>query len=207
MKHLTLFETFTNKVIIGVDIDGTINNFYDGYNLLYKRYFPDNTVPENQTNDWFWYQKLDYNGIKGSVWFNEHKAEIFEVSQPYSGALESVNNIYDFIKTHGFTLNFVTNQPTEASQTAAKEWLDKYGFKYDNVIYAKTSRDKWKHADIMIDDAEKVIGTKPLSKVAIKIEQLWNDNVDGDFNIPDIKHLTIDLIQHAIAKLKNKNQL
>ena len=36
MKHLKLFETFTNKVTIGIDIDGTICNFRDAYNLTYK---------------------------------------------------------------------------------------------------------------------------------------------------------------------------
>jgi len=204
MKHLILFETFTNKITIGIDIDGTINNFFDGYNLLYKRYFPDKEIV-NITDDWFWYQKMDYNGENGRKWFNEHKAEVFEISQPYSGAVESVNNIYDFAKSYGFTLNIVTNQPTEASQVAAKEWLDKYGFKYDNIIYSETSKDKWKYADIMVDDADKVIGVKPLSKVSIKIDQPYN-KAESDFTIPNIKSLTIDIIKQAMAKLKNKNQ-
>jgi hypothetical protein len=204
MKHLILFETFTNKITIGIDIDGTINNFFDGYNLLYKRYFPDKEIV-NITDDWFWYQKMDYNGVNGRKWFNEHKAEVFEISQPYPGAVESINNIYDFAKSYGFTLNIVTNQPNEASQIAAKEWLDKYGFKYDNIIYSETSKDKWKYADIMVDDADKVIGVKPLSKVSIKIDQPYN-NAESDFTIPNIKSLTIDIIKQAMAKLKNKNQ-
>ena len=31
----------------------------------------------------------------------------------------------------------------------------------------------------MIDDSEKVIGTKPLSKVSIKINQKENENING----------------------------
>ena len=38
MKYLQLYETFTNKVLIGIDIDGTISNFGEAYNSLYKRY-------------------------------------------------------------------------------------------------------------------------------------------------------------------------
>ena len=37
LKHLKLFDTFTNKIVIGIDIDGTINNFSDAYNSLFKK--------------------------------------------------------------------------------------------------------------------------------------------------------------------------
>ena len=38
MKHLKKFETFKNKATIGIDIDGTLGNFFDAYNLTYKKY-------------------------------------------------------------------------------------------------------------------------------------------------------------------------
>ena len=202
MKHLKYYETFTNKVIIGVDIDGTINDFFNGYNLLYKKYFPDKEIPE--VDDWWWYKKLDYNGEDARQWFNNHKGEIFEISQPYQGAVETVNNIHQFAKSYGFTLNIVTNQPTEDSKVAAEKWLQKYGFQYDNLIFSETSKDKWKYADIMVDDADKVIGVKPLSKISIKIEQPYNINTESDFSILNIRGLTIDLVKRAISKLKNK---
>jgi hypothetical protein len=205
MKHLIFYETFTNKVIIGIDIDGTINDFFNGYNLLYKKYFPDKEIPD--VDDWYWYKKLDYNGIDGRKWFNEHKAEVFEISQPYPGAVDTINNIYELIKSYGFTLNIVTNQPTEDSKVAAQKWLQKYGFQYDNLIFSETSKDKWKYADIMVDDADKVIGVKPLSKVSIKIEQPYNTNTESDFNIPNIKSLNIALIKQAVSKLKNNTTI
>jgi uncharacterized HAD superfamily protein len=201
MKYLKFFETFKSNPVIGIDIDSTICDFTTGYNNLYKKYFPDKEPIE--ADEWYWYKKMDYNGEDPRKWFIKHKAEIFDIAQPYQGAVTTINNIYEYIKTLGFTLNIVTNQPTEESKAAAKEWLDKYGFKYDNIIFSETSKDKWNYVDIMVDDADKVIGVKPLSKVAIKIEQPHN-NRDGDFNIPNIKSLTIDLIKHAIEKLKSK---
>lgn len=201
MKYLKLYETFIDKVTIGIDIDGTISNFGDAYNKLYKIYFPDKEpLP---VDEWFWYTKMDYNGEKPDVWFNAKKAETFDLAQPYPDAVNTIDNIYKFIKTYGFTLKIVTNQPTEESKTAAKIWLDKYGFKYDDIVFVEFTKDKWKYADIMVDDAPKVIETKHLSKVAIKIEQLWNPEVQGDFNIPNIKSLTIDIMKQAIHKLKN----
>lgn len=203
MKYLQLFETFTNKVTIGIDIDGTICNFTDAYNLLYERYFPDKkSIPVDE--DWFWFKKMDYNGDDPQKWFNSKKAEIFDIAQPFPEAINTINNIYDFIKTYGFTLNMVSCQPTEEAKEAAKVWLDKYGFKYDDINFVSISKEKWNYADIMVDDSPKVIGTKPLSKVCIKINQKWNENIESDFNTPNIKALTINLLKLAIDKLKNK---
>lgn len=193
-------EAFSSKCTIGIDIDGTICNFSDAYNQLYKQYFPNKETVVN--DNWYWYRSMDYDGQDPDKWFKEKKAEIFGIAQPYQDAVVTINNVYDFIKTHGHSLKIVTNQPTPESKEAAKKWLDKYGFKYDDLVFVEAAKDKWNNADVMVDDAEKVIGNKPLSKVAIKIQQLWNTNVEGDFNIQSIRNLTINLIQQAIANLK-----
>lgn len=206
MKHLELYEAFTSKVTIGIDIDGTISNFTEAYNSLFKRYFPNNEINKDIT-DWFWYQKMKYDGADASKWMKAKKAETFDLAQPFPDAVNTINNIYDFVKTHGHTLNIVTNQITPEAKEKAKEWLDKYGFKFDDIVFVDMAKDKWKHVDIMVDDAPKVIDSKPLSKVSIKPEQPWNQNSTGDFNLPKIKDLTIDIMQRAIAKLRNTTTL
>ena len=72
MKHLILFETFTNKITIGIDIDGTICDFVNAYNTLYKRYFPDKEISQDQS--WRWYESMDYNGESSKKWFENKKA-------------------------------------------------------------------------------------------------------------------------------------
>lgn len=206
MKYLKYYETFTNKVIIGVDIDGTINDFFNGFNLLYKKYFPEKEALTGE-DEWYWYRKMDYDGVEPVKWFREHKSEIFDISQPYPDAVTTINNIYDFAKSYGFTFNIVTHQPTEDSKDAAEKWLQKCGFKYDGITFTNSSKEKWNFVDIMIDDAEKVLNSKPLSKISIKIVQPYNINTAADFTIQNIKGLTIDLVKQAIAKLKNKTTL
>ncbi len=198
MKYLKLFETFKNKIILGIDIDGTICNFTDGYNLIYKKYFPDKEVLP--ADDWYWYRKLDYNGEEPDKWFKNKKAEIFDVAKPYEGAQIVINNIYDFIKSYDYVLNIVTLQPNQESKIAAQNWLNRYDFKYDDLIFVITTKEKWDYVDIMVDDADKVIKSKPINKISIKIEQPWNINSIGDFNIPNIKLLSIDIIKKAILK-------
>jgi len=201
MKYLKKYETFTNKATIGIDIDGTIGNFVDAYNLTYKKYFPDKEPLSG--DDWHWYKQMDYNGEFPKTWFNNKKSEIFDLEKTYDDAVNTVNNIYDFIKTYGFSLKIVTKQPTEEAKQAAKNWIDKLGFKYDEIAYADSSKDKWKYADIMVDDSVKVLETKPLSKVSIKVEHPYNLETYADINIPNIKGLTINVVREAISKLKN----
>lgn len=165
MKYLKLYETFTNKVVIGIDIDGTINNV------------------SNEKNQ---------------------KVEMFDLSLPYTNAVVTVNNIYDFIKTYGFKLKIVICQSSKEYEIAAESWLNRFGFKFDEIVFVKDDKEKWNYADIMIDDSEKVIGSKPLSKVSIKINQKWNENINGDINISNIAGLTINIMKEAILKLKNK---
>lgn len=205
MKHLKLFETFTNKVTIGIDIDGTICNFRDAYNLTYKKYFPEKEI--DTSDDWNWYKKMDYDGEKPYLWFKSKKAEIFELAKPYQDAINSINNIYDFIKTYGYSLKIITVQPTEEAKESAKKWLQKYNFKYDDIVFAEKTTEKWKYADIIIDDAIDVINSKPLSKVSIKIEHKYNENVEGDINIQNIGSLTIDVMKSAFSKLNNKTTI
>jgi hypothetical protein len=201
MRYIKLYEQFTNNVTIGIDIDGTISNFADAFNATYKKYFPDK---ETQiADDWYWYRRMDYEGEKPEKWLKDKKAETFELAKSYPDAVITINNIYDFVKSLGYTLNIVTNQVTQEARDSAIKWLKDNGFKYDDIVFVDAGKDKWKHVDIMVDDADKVIGNKPLDKVSIKIEQLWNKSTEGDFNIPNIKALTINVIKQAIDKLKN----
>ena len=154
-----ILETFKNKVVIGVDVDGTINNFADAYNTLYERDFPGKKALP--VDNWFWYQNMDYQGADPNKWFKYKKAETFDISQPYTDAVNTINNIYDFIKTYGFNLNIVTNQVTQEAREKCKIWLDHFNFKYDDIVFVDVAKDKWKYVDIMVDDADKVIGSKP----------------------------------------------
>ena len=206
MKYLKYIKEMNEIPIIwGIDIDGTINNFSEGYNTLYKMYFPDKEIIP--VTDWYWYQKLDYNGEKPRKWFDAKKHEMLSISKPFPGAVEAIDKIYKYIKDNGMQLKIVSQQPNELSKVEAEKWLKKYGFIYDELIFAETSKSKWNNADIMVDDAEKVIIFAPENKVSIKVEQVWNEGVPSDLSIKDITKLTPVVVDTAIAKLKNKQQV
>lgn len=206
------FEKFAHfqEKILGVDLDGVLNDYVYGFNTIYHKYFPDKRViPPDEINDWYWYKKLDYNGQNPYHWVDAHRQEMWKVSIPYPGAVEKMKQIYEYTQNNGIMLRIVTCQPGPGSSEEALNWLRRNGIKYDDISFVPRSLDKWDQSDVQIDDAPHVISTKPDDKVSIKVEQLWNENVRGDFNIYDITFLTPKIIEKAFKKFNvlNENKL
>lgn len=189
--------------VLGVDLDGVLNNFTEGFNIIYKRYFPNSEiVPAEDIDDWNWYEKLNYDGQDPQVWFNEHKHETWYVSLPYPGAVDAMRNVYEYTQMEGIILRIVTMQPTEQAKKEAVKWLTKYGIKYDDIAFVNRSKEKWDNAQVQVDDSPGVLSAKPRDRVGIKVETKYNTMVDSDFSISDITLLTPDLLDIAFKKLK-----
>lgn len=110
-----------------------------------------------------------------------------------------INNIYDFIKTYGFTLNIISTPTT----LDIDKWLSDNNIKYDNIIIVD-KKDIWKNVDILIEDDSFIINSKPLSKICIKVTKTGNDTILNDINIPNISALTINVIKNAISNINKK---
>ena len=196
------FETYSSERILGIDVDGVLNNFCKGFNAVYKRYFPKNpTIPSDDIDDWNFWQTYDYNGEDPGSWFFKTKHLGFRASKPYIGAAETINIIHDYCKKNNIMLKIVTNQPTKRSQEECLVWLDKYGFNYDDIVFPRRTKEKWEYCDVLIDDGPPVLDQKPDNKVSIKVIQKYNLNSKGDFNINSISELTPGLVGKAFEKL------
>jgi 5'(3')-deoxyribonucleotidase len=190
----------TEKFILGVDVDGVLNNFTDAFFIVYKKYFPNKKISPI-VDDWFFYKNFDYDGRDPNDWFLEKKAETFEYSKPYPGAIENLSKLYDYVKSLGGSLYIVTNQPTPESKIKGEEWLKKYDAKYDKLIFAP-EKEKFNHCDILVDDSEHVLKYKPENKIGIKINHLYNKNVKSNFNVNMFYQISTSLISKAIKLLK-----
>ena len=55
-----------------------------------------------------------------------------ETSEPYDGSVEMINGWYD----DGHIVTFFTSR-TDEHEIVTKQWLDKHGFKYHNILFNK----------------------------------------------------------------------
>jgi 5'(3')-deoxyribonucleotidase len=202
IKTYEQFAHFEEK-ILGIDLDGVLNNFTESYNIVYKKYFPEYPViPYEKINDWNYFTKYNYDGYDPYKWFNEHKAEAWLISTPYKGAIETMKNVYKYTQNNGIILRIVTSQPSEESKKEAVKWLTKHEIKYDDISFVWRSKDKWNNADVMVDDSPKVLESKPDDKISIKVMFDYNEDVYADFEISSFNILDADLIETSFEKLK-----
>jgi len=58
--------------------------------------------------------------------------ERMSVVEPYDGAVEMINTWYD----EGHVITFFTSR-TDEHELVTKQWLEKWGFKYHNILFNK----------------------------------------------------------------------
>lgn len=202
--YIKTYEKFSNlePMVLGVDLDGVLNSFTESYNEIYKKHFPNYKITEKETDDWNFFEKYKYDGEDPYKWFLNHKPDMWKISTPYSGAQETMKNIYKLTQNNGILLRIVTMQPGKNSQKESINWLTRHNFKYDDIAFVDYSKQKWDNADVLIDDSPKVLGTKPSDKISIKVMHLYNIDIDADFGIKEIKYLNEDLLAMAFEKFK-----
>jgi uncharacterized HAD superfamily protein len=205
---LKTFEKFNhlNEKVLGIDLDGVLNDFAESFNCVYSKCFPGNKfIPSNQVSDWYWYHSLDYNGMDPYKWIDDHRYEMWKNSKPYVGAVETMREVYEYTQNNGILVRIVTCQPGKNAQQGAMDWIRKYKIPYDDISFVPRSLDKWDQSDVQVDDAPHVLDSKPMDKVSIRVIQRWNLGNEGDFNISDITLLSPQLVEEAFEKLININ--
>jgi uncharacterized HAD superfamily protein len=89
-----------------------------------------------------------------------------ETSLPYDGSVEIINSWFD----DGHIITFFTSR-TDEHEIVSKQWLDKHGFKYHNILFNKPRGGNYHWIDNHIVRATRYDGRwGELIKVEHKIE-------------------------------------
>lgn len=80
--------------------------------------------------------------------------KLFTDLKPIEGSIESINKLYEA----GHKIVFITARPLTANEST-KQWLQKYGFKYHDLIHSETKVEHCLNLDVklFVDDYYKVI--------------------------------------------------
>jgi len=161
---------------IGIDIDGTINNFQDVVSdIIYKKY----KIKCDKSQ----YELFDNIPDKDYVDFMEqHSNELLYDVKPEDN---SVSVIESFAKSK-HDINIITARGYHIAENTIK-WLKMNRIYYDNIYFScgdKVDVCKWLNIDIMIEDKpENIISLSDNGVNTIIYDQLYNQYVQNSKNI------------------------
>lgn len=138
--------------IIGFDIDDTISDSIGLHVPLMNKHFNRDMKVEDVDGRF-----CDVYGIDQPLideFFRNAGTSIFAQLKPLPKSVEVVNNLYE----QGHTIYLITARPENAYETT-KEWLNKYGIKYHELIHdgQKSELAKKLNIDLFVDDYPKVV--------------------------------------------------
>ncbi|MGB7859814.1 MAG: hypothetical protein WBM90_04900, partial [Acidimicrobiia bacterium] len=142
---------------LGIDLDGVVANFTEGWMKFYNRDFGTNLVFEDSTN---WGDLVDLTHFEniGEFWTWSRDLDghsVFWHLEPFPGAVEALRSFAD----DGHHLVVITSKP-DFARSDTLEWIERHRIPAAEVHILE---DKWLiDVDVYLDDGPHILG--PLVK-------------------------------------------
>lgn len=170
---------------IGIDLDGVVANFTQGWMDFYNRDFGTSLVFEDSQN---WGDLVDLTHFKDMdefwAWSSDLDGHsIFWHLETFPGAVEAIRGLVDA----GHQIVVITTKPSFAIRDT-HEWVERHRIPAAE-IHIIQSNDKWEiPADVYLDDGPLVLPGllehRPNSTVCRYIRP-WNEPLDGAIDVHD----------------------
>jgi 5'(3')-deoxyribonucleotidase len=160
---------------IALDIDDVCLDLMETWLWMYNHDFDDHLKRE-QIIDWS-ISNFVKPVAKIAIYQYIEKPDVFDMSEPIDGALESVEKL----RSLGHRIIFVTaNNPKNIKYT----WLCRYGFLTDNKDFVQAYDKSLIIADYLVDDRyDNVVS---FNGQGVLINQPWNQQYDYPYRVKDI---------------------
>lgn len=166
---------------LGMDLDGVVANFTQGWMNFYNREFGTSLVFEDSRK---WNDLVDLTHFRhiGEFWSwssNLDGRSVFFHLEPFPGAVEALHSLAD----DGHDIVVVTTKPHFAIDDT-HEWIANHGIPAAEIHILE---DKWKvPCDIYLDDGPHIlpglVERRPESTVCRYVRP-WNDPVPGSIDV------------------------
>lgn len=152
---------------IKIDVDGVLRDIIPVMCRLYEKetgisYHPKDIV-EYDVNIMF--DKVDK---PYEFFFKKHAREVFMESKPCDGAVHAMK----LLRSYGFRTVICTWQPDLSNKKIVLDWLDKYGFVYDDIIF--TDNKSLFPCDTIVDDNPKFLVEESVFAKKVVIDAAYN---------------------------------
>lgn len=179
----------TEKLDIGVDLDGVVRNLYHPLVELFREEMPNETIKDVQ----FWddYRVSKHTSIGDRIyryWFVDWAAKLYGNAPAYD---ETVRDL-SLLKSLGHKIHFITAQPNQICELLTLQWIQDEVINYDSIHF---TQDKWKvECDCYVDDSpEQLRAYNAHGRISFKLMQPWNRGFIGSRPILRLKNVPEEL--------------
>lgn len=185
---------------IGINIDGVLRNLLEKLSRTYEKYF-EKEVSLDDIEDYDLEKYFEFEGEDNldKLLYEDCSLEIFG----YSNEIEDkvVLKLNNFVREN-LDKNEVVLLTRECGRAIPSTlfFLSKTGCMVKEIKFVTSYEEMWEHCDILVTTFPKAIETKPKNKKCIKINRLYNKNINSDYSLEN----TIDLFEEEyIEKIIN----
>lgn len=158
---------------VGVDLDGVVANFVEGFRSKLSAYgYPVTTLPD--PDRWEMWECWGMTREQWTALFDKAAAEgLFHQLHAYDGAVEGLKQLKD----SGHSIHVITHRAQPHAQTSTVGWLGALGIPYDSLTFTK---DKSSYpVDVMIEDnVENARAVEAAGVPCVLMTRKWNEAED-----------------------------
>ncbi len=169
------------KLVICLDIDDVLRNFYGKGTEIFLREHPQYTKKDikPQTtwrlSDSFPVEQEYLN----KFFFGDHAKELYTTAPVLNDALEQFNELKAWCEENGHRLVLISSQPRDYLQLYTIQWLLDHGFDNRDVCIVRGDKTLI-NGDYLLDDAPHNLTDWDLAgRTAVCMDQAWNQDWDG----------------------------
>jgi hypothetical protein len=189
---------------IGIELNGVLRDTLKKIQQEYEKWYLNNPFRDENEEDDFKYEVLSElttlnisNHLKFrsedelyDFLYKEHTMEIFgHAGSVEPSGLVELNEFYlDMRESHDI---IVVSDEIGKSKPASLFFISKFGCLVESVKFysESTINSLWDSVDILLTANPKLLLNHPKNKIVIKFNTIYNEDIESDFNISNIKEL------------------
>ena len=177
-------------MVISVSINGVLRDILSRFEDVYNRYFEDGIKSEVLSPDLLKYTHFKTPEELFEFMYEESPMEIFGQSKETS--INVMTHLTDLYKEmpKGYRLRVVGDDLGRA-KSSTLWFLAKYGCSCDEISFynSSTIEEIWEKTDLFITSDLDIIETKPVDKILIIVDKVYNSDLVCNLRINTIKDI------------------
>jgi hypothetical protein len=189
---------------IGIELNGVLRDTLKKIQQEYEKWYLNNPFRDENEEDDFKYEVISdltsldiMNHLKFKnkdelydFLYKEHTMEIFgHAGSVEPSGLVELNEFYlDMRESHDI---IVVSDEIGKSKPASLFFISKFGCLVETVKFysESTINSLWDSVDILLTANPKLLLNHPKNKIVIKFNTIYNEDIESDFNISNLKEL------------------